>query len=1057
MVILHKAPLQTTTKRPSPTPADLLVTIKDFHQPQQSYKNFNLNVQSTPLPVFNPQTIKQSITPAKQSKRPQRVENFLGIGNILQQQHSSDVQKLDQIIDKLNRTGSLARVNVQNPTRYGPTTKLTLPNVDQQKDSKELKVQFVLDCGLKDMAETTLNSPQSVYQKKVPIQYPSYSSSVFNQRVPTKVPSQKGVVYYIPPTKSVKVTTTTAKPRIKNVYVDPPLVSEISDTFENVYNYFENALTTKVKVRPSEKKAKKRPIKRSTVGYRITAPTTPPNYRYTQGHGGQNGQKLTTKIHVTSEYVGKEPSTERAPQSEVSYGSVSISDEYDSGSYDDDDDDRDESDDYYDFSLTGDDDDDYDDDDESDEDVYVKPPPNKINVYRSNKKKRKNVKRRKSNSGSSHPIQDSESDEDDDYGGLTMGNMGKYFQRTYDTLSGFVPAFPSIFGSDDYEDNDDDDDGDKDNESKKRNPKLKYPLYSKYQNNIDVEEKKNNRWYDKFFFGSDSEETTPTSIPHVKLTTEPGFFSWLSGSGEVTTEKTVVEQTQTEKNSWFSNLFSKGDSTTTVKPEATTQSTDGKKWIEMLSAHMATMQTPSSQSSSMNRTNVLRRVKYDDYQIWRVTPSTQAHLEFLRESKDTGEFENVRWLKGPAMRGPNDILVPPEINKEVQELLEYESIPYEVIVWDLEKAIKYENPIMSRRQKIELEKEQGHPMTWYRYHNFEDIAIYLDYLQLTYPDLVELIHIGRSFEGRPLMVVKISFDATESEMMAENAKKNKPKLKTRRKKKVIRPGVFIEAGVHGREWISPAVASWIIKELVKYNNTEDGNTEKEILRSVDWYIMPVSNPDGYEYSLNYDRMWRKTRSKLPEAGSVLNLALKWLKRDPSIEAADCYGTDPDRNYNTDWQMYGSSSVCSEFYVGPKALSEPETKALASFLEENKKSLSLFISLQSYGQYITYPSTQNSRYDASQRSNDLRDMAEVAVNALRDFASSGRYTVDNTNEMSDLKSGTSADYAMHKIGIKYSYTIELRDTGTQGYLLSPSYIDTTGLETYEMIKAMVDYL
>lgn len=67
----------------------------------------------------------------------------------------------------------------------------------------------------------------------------------------------------------------------------------------------------------------------------------------------------------------------------------------------------------------------------------------------------------------------------------------------------------------------------------------------------------------------------------------------------------------------------------------------------MLSAHMATMQTPSN---SMNRTNVSRRVKYDDYQIWRITPSTQAHLEFLRESKDVGEFENVRWLKGPAMR-----------------------------------------------------------------------------------------------------------------------------------------------------------------------------------------------------------------------------------------------------------------------------------------------------------------------------------------------------------------------------------------------------------------------
>lgn len=57
-------------------------------------------------------------------------------------------------------------------------------------------------------------------------------------------------------------------------------------------------------------------------------------------------------------------------------------------------------------------------------------------------------------------------------------------------------------------------------------------------------------------------------------------------------------------------------------------------------------------------------------------------------------------------------------------------------------------------------------------------------------------------------------------MTAYNSKNNKPALKSRRKKKVVRPGVFIEAGVHGREWITPAVATWILKELVKYNNTE---------------------------------------------------------------------------------------------------------------------------------------------------------------------------------------------------------------------------------------------
>lgn len=70
--------------------------------------------------------------------------------------------------------------------------------------------------------------------------------------------------------------------------------------------------------------------------------------------------------------------------------------------------------------------------------------------------------------------------------------------------------------------------------------------------------------------------------------------------------------------------------------------------------------------------------------------------------------------------------------------------------------------------------------------------------------------------------------------------------------------------------------------------------------------------------------------------------LKWFKRDPAAEAPDCYGTDPERNYDIEWQKHGSYSACNEFYEGPKPLSEPETKALASFLEENKKEISVSV-------------------------------------------------------------------------------------------------------------------
>lgn len=68
--------------------------------------------------------------------------------------------------------------------------------------------------------------------------------------------------------------------------------------------------------------------------------------------------------------------------------------------------------------------------------------------------------------------------------------------------------------------------------------------------------------------------------------------------------------------------------------------------------------------------------------------------------------------------------------------------------------------------------------------------------------------------------------------------------------------------------------------------------------------------------------------------------LNWLKRDSQFASKTCYGADPDRNYNIEWQKYESPSACSDHYEGPKAFSEPETKALAGFLDENKHNINV---------------------------------------------------------------------------------------------------------------------
>jgi murein tripeptide amidase MpaA len=96
--------------------------------------------------------------------------------------------------------------------------------------------------------------------------------------------------------------------------------------------------------------------------------------------------------------------------------------------------------------------------------------------------------------------------------------------------------------------------------------------------------------------------------------------------------------------------------------------------------------------------------------------------------------------------------------------------------------------------------------------------MYLFYLAATYPDLATVIEIGRSTQDRPLRVLKIS---------------NGPG----------KQAFFTDAGIHAREWLTIPVALKIAFELL-----ENYSTNKALVDMVDWYILPVANPDGYIYS-----------------------------------------------------------------------------------------------------------------------------------------------------------------------------------------------------------------
>jgi murein tripeptide amidase MpaA len=113
-----------------------------------------------------------------------------------------------------------------------------------------------------------------------------------------------------------------------------------------------------------------------------------------------------------------------------------------------------------------------------------------------------------------------------------------------------------------------------------------------------------------------------------------------------------------------------------------------------------------------------------------------------------------------------------------------------------------------------------------------------------------------------------------------------------------------------------------------------------IAENVDWYIVPMANPDGYEYTRSSNRNWRKTRSQT----SLI-----------------CWGVDPNRNFAYNWLVKDESgdegasrAPCSDLYAGSKPFSENETIALNDFMTKHHEKFDVYLSFHSYAHQILFP-------------------------------------------------------------------------------------------------------
>ncbi|XP_029472957.1 carboxypeptidase B-like [Rhinatrema bivittatum] len=386
--------------------------------------------------------------------------------------------------------------------------------------------------------------------------------------------------------------------------------------------------------------------------------------------------------------------------------------------------------------------------------------------------------------------------------------------------------------------------------------------------------------------------------------------------------------------------------------------------------------------------------------VFRVIPRNEEEVEFIKSlaSNIQVDFwfpESVTQIR-PALRV--DFRVEFHQALDVQSLLAQKRMKYEILIDNLQLALEKELDNNARAIGYNYEK----------YNNWESIAEWTASIAAANPALVSRSQIGTTYEGRPMYLLKVGKSGPN-----KNA-------------------IFMDCGFHAREWISHAFCQWFVKEAVNSYGTDEQITN--LLNNLDFYILPVLNIDGYVYTWTNNRMWRKTRSK--NANS------------------NCIGTDPNRNFNAGWCTVGASNrPCDDTYCGSAPESENETKALADFIRSKRSTIKAYLTIHSYSQMLLFPYSYKS--SLTKDHTELNNLAKAAVGQLTSLYST-RYTYGSGAATIYLAAGGSDDWA-YDMGVKYSFTFELRDTGRYGFVLPESQIKPTCEETFLAVKYIANYV
>lgn len=279
------------------------------------------------------------------------------------------------------------------------------------------------------------------------------------------------------------------------------------------------------------------------------------------------------------------------------------------------------------------------------------------------------------------------------------------------------------------------------------------------------------------------------------------------------------------------------------------------------------------------------------------------------------------------------------------------------------------------------------PVDFAHYPSSAEIVAYLQDISARYPNLTELYTLGTTWQGRPIIGLRVGVEATGNPD--------------------ARPALYVDGQHHGREPISQQVALYLIHDLLTHYG--DDPLATYLLDSRTLYVIPCVNPDGNDVFLTSDINQRKNANPAAsdddydgdfdedppnEAGLGTYVVRKYSFRDywvqthpdnPFVDGWEFWltgvedlgvfdssgqpipqidddgddsplgvnedpvgGVDPNRNYDAHWER-ASSDRRDQTYRGASPWSEPEARAVRDFVSAHP-GIRVGVSLHS-GEYL----------------------------------------------------------------------------------------------------------